>query len=313
VGVLSVRIGARSSRLSQAQTAIVSDLIKRGFGDSLALEFVPVKTLGDRLPPDAKRSLGVAGAKGAFTGDLETLLLDGKIDIAIHSMKDLTSDQTEGLVIGATPPRSDPRDALVTGNGGTIETLPRSARVGTSSLRRKAHLLKMRRDLEVVELHGNVDTRLRKVIEGGAHDLDAVVLAVAGLERIGEVARISQRFSIDEMVPAVGQGIIAVQMRKEDRNIAKVLTKIDDADTGLESRCERAFARRLGADCNVPVGGCAKVSGARIRMVGMLAKEDGSEFRKREVAGPSSDAVDLGARLAGELLEGARKHTGAAS
>jgi len=303
VGVLSVRIGARSSRLSQAQTTIVSDLIKTRFGDRLALQFVPVKTLGDRAPPAGKRGLGRAGAKGAFTGDIETLLLDGKIDIAIHSMKDLTSDQTEGLVIGATPPRSDPRDALVTSNGGTIRTLPKSARVGTSSLRRKAHLLKMRRDLEVVELHGNVDTRLRKVIEGGTRDLDAIVLAVAGLERIGEGARISQRFSIDEMVPAVGQGIIAVQMRKDDRDIAKVLTNIDDEVTGLESRCERAFAQRLGADCNVPVGGCARVSGAKIRMVGMLAKEDGSEFRQREVAGPSSEAVDLGTRLAGELLE----------
>jgi hydroxymethylbilane synthase len=313
VGVLSVRIGARSSRLSQAQTTIVSDLIKTRFGDRLALQFVPIKTLGDLAPPAGKRSLGRAGAKGAFTGDIETLLMDGKIDIAIHSMKDLTSDQTEGLVIGATPPRSDPRDALVTSNGGTIRTLPKSARVGTSSLRRKAHLLKMRRDLEVVELHGNVDTRLRKVIEGGARDLDAIVLAVAGLERIGEAARISQRFSIDEMVPAVGQGIIAVQMRKDDRDIAKVLKKIDDEVTGLESRCERAFAQRLGADCNVPVGGCARVSGAKIRMVGMLANEDGSQFRQREVAGPSSEAVDLGTRLAGELLEGAHKHRGAAS
>jgi hydroxymethylbilane synthase len=312
VGVLTVRIGARSSRLSQAQTAIVSDLIKERFGDRLTLEFVPVKTLGDLAPPAANRSLGRAGAKGAFTGDIEALLLDGKIDIAIHSMKDLTSDQTEGLTIGATPKRSDPRDALVTTDGKTIRTLPRSSRVGTSSLRRKAHLLKMRRDLEVVELHGNVDTRLRKVIEGDT-GLDAIVLAVAGLERIGEVARISQRFSIDEMVPAVGQGIIAVQMRKDDRDIAKVLAKIDDEVTGLESRCERAFAQRLGADCNVPVGGCARVSGAKIRMVGMLAKKDGSEFRQKEVAGPSSEAVDLGTKLAEELLEGARTRGGAAS
>jgi len=313
VDVLSVRIGARSSRLSQAQTAIVSDLIKRTFGPSLALEFVPVRTLGDRTPPVAKPSLSGAGAKRAFTGDIESLLLDGKIDIAVHSMKDLTSDQTEGLAIGATPPRSDPRDALIATNGGTIKTLPKGAKVGTSSLRRKAHLLKMRRDLEVVELHGNVDTRLRKVIDGGARDLDAIVLAVAGLERIGEDARISQKFSIDEMVPAIGQGIIAVQMRRDDRDIAKVLTKIDDEVTGLESRCERAFAQSLGADCNVPVGGCAIVSGAKIRMVGMLAKEDGSEFRQREVSGPSGEAVALGTKLAKELLEGARAHGRAAS
>ncbi|MDA4116219.1 MAG: hydroxymethylbilane synthase [Thaumarchaeota archaeon] len=307
MGVLSVRIGARSSRLSQAQTAIVSGLLKKSFGDVLALEFVPVKTLGDRVPP-AKRSSGLAGEKGAFTGDIEALLLDGRIDIAIHSMKDLTSDLTEGLAIGATPRRSDPRDALVTGKGGTIETLPTHARVGTSSLRRKAQLLKMRRDLEVVELHGNVDTRLRKLLAGDARDLDAIVLAVAGLERIGEAARISQRFSIDEMVPAAGQGIIAVQMRKGDRDIAKVLAKIDDEVTGLESRCERAFAQRLGVDCNVPVGGCARVSGVNIRMVGMLAKEDGSEFRRKKVAGPRSEAAELGKKLADELLSGAPAH-----
>jgi len=313
VGILRVRIGARSSRLSQAQAAIVSDLIKTRFVDDLALEFVPVKTLGDRTPPSAKRVLGSAGAKGAFTGDIETLLLDGKIDIAIHSMKDLTSDLTDGLEIGATPPRSDPRDALVTGNGDTLKTLPKRAKVGTSSLRRKAQLLKMRDDLDVVELHGNVDTRIRKVIEGGSRDLDAIVLAVAGLERIGEGTRISQTFSIDEMVPAVGQGIIAVQMRRGDRDIASVLSKIDDEVTGLESKCERAFAQRLGADCNVPVGGCARASGRTIRLVGMLAKEDGSEFRQKAVAGPGSEAVDLGRRLAEELLEGAPKRRGAAS
>jgi hydroxymethylbilane synthase len=311
VGVLTVRIGARSSRLSRAQTAIVSDLIRRRFGEGLALEFVPVKTLGDRLPPAAKRDKGQAGAKGAFTGDVEAMLLEGKIDIAIHSMKDLTSDETDGLAIGATPPRSDPRDALVSGSGGNLKTLPKSARIGTSSLRRKAQLLRMRPDLEVVELHGNVDTRLRKVVHGGARELDAVVLAVAGLERIGEGERISQTFSIDELVPAVGQGIVAVQMRRDDGEVAKILTEIDDEVTGLESRCERAFARRLGADCNVPVGGCARVAGAGIRLVGMMAKEDGSEFRRKAVSGPSGEAIALGTRLAEELLDGGRSRKAA--
>jgi len=313
VSVLSVRIGARSSRLSRAQADIVSDLMRERFGDGLALEFVPVKTLGDRRPPAAKSKLGQAGAKGAFTGYIEAMLLHGKIDIAIHSMKDLTSEGTDGLVIGATPPRSDPRDALVTGSGGTIATLPTGARVGTSSLRRKAELLKLRGDLDVVELHGNVDTRLRRVIGGGTHDLDAVVLAVAGLQRIGEGSRISQTFSIDEMVPAVGQGIIAVQMRRDDRDIERVLSQIDDEVTGLESQCERAFAQRLGADCNVPVGGCARVSGRRIKIVGMLAKMDGSEFKQKAVAGPSGEAVALGERLAEELLDGTPARRGAAS
>jgi hydroxymethylbilane synthase len=302
VGVLRVRIGARSSRLSRAQTSIVSDLIKKRFGDSLVLEFVPVKTLGDRLPPAAKQGLGRAGEKGAFTGDLEALLLDGKIDVAIHSMKDLPSELTEGLKLGATPPRSDPRDALVAEGGGTLTTLPKGARVGTSSLRRKAQLLKMRGDLEVVELHGNVDTRLRRVVDGGARDLDAIVLAVAGLERLGEVDRISQTFSIEEMVPALGQGIIAVQMRRGDNDVAKMLAKIDDKATGEESACERAFALRLGADCNMPVGGCARLSGQRITMVGMVAKEDGRDYRRRAISGPRSGAASLGAKLAEDLL-----------
>jgi hydroxymethylbilane synthase len=312
VGVLRVRIGARSSRLSQAQTRIVSDLLRKSFGESLALQVIPVRTLGDRLPPGSRIS-GRAGAKGAFTGDIEALLLAGKIDIAIHSMKDLASDQTDGLAIGATPPRGDPRDALVAVADRTIKTLPRGAKVGTSSLRRKAQLLNMRRDLEVVELHGNVDTRLRRVLESEPGGLDAIVLAVAGLERIGDGARVSQRFSIDEMVPAVGQGVIAVQMRQDDRDISKLLTKIDDEVTGLESRCESAFAHRLGVDCNVPVGGCARVSGTKIRMVGILANGDGSELRRREVAGHASEAAELGSRLAEELLEGPPSSRRAAS
>ena len=305
MGLLSVRIGARSSRLSQAQTATVSDLMRRRFGERLALELITVKTLGDRLPPEARRSRGQAGAKGAFTGDIEALLLKGEIDVAVHSMKDLTSDLTHGLAIGATPPRSDPRDALIASDDKTIETLPKGAKVGTSSLRRKAQLLGMRRDLEVVELHGNVDTRLRTVVgsdQAANHGLDAIVLAVAGLERLGEGARISQTFSIDQMVPAVGQGIIAVQMRRDDRDMARILSQIDDEATALESSCERAFAQRLGVDCYVPVGGCARASGAKIRLVGMMANEDGTGMRRKAVGGDSSDAIALGTRLAEELL-----------
>jgi hydroxymethylbilane synthase len=306
VGPLSVRIGARSSRLSQAQTATVSDLIRKRFGGRLALELITVKTLGDRLPPEARRRRGQAGAKGAFTGDIEALLLKGEIDVAVHSMKDLTSDLTQGLTIGATPPRSDPRDALIASGGKTIETLPKGAKVGTSSLRRKAQLLGMRRDLKVVELHGNVDTRLRSVVGSdrapAIRGLDAVVLAVAGLERLGESARITQTFSVDEMVPAVGQGIIAVQMRRDDRDMARVLSQIDDEATALESSCERAFAQRLGVDCYVPVGGCAKASGAKMTIVGMMANEDGTGMRRKAIGGDSSDAVSLGTKLAEELL-----------
>lgn len=318
MGALKVRVGARSSKLSQAQIGIVASLLRDRFGDGLALEFVQVRTKGDRQQGVARMAVGQAGAKGAFTADIENLLLRGEIDIAVHSMKDLTSELSEGLAIGATPPRRDPRDALITSKGETIETLAKGARIGTSSLRRKAQLLKLRQDLEVVELHGNVDTRIRKVAgndgrDGGNRDLDAIVLAVAGLERIGENSRISQTFSIDEMVPAVGQGIIAVQMRRGDREIGEVLSQIDDNAARVESECERAFARRVGADCYVPIGGCARVSGRTIRIVGMMAKEDGSELRRNAVDGPSEDAVAIGRRLAEALLGGADEPRGAAS
>lgn len=297
-----MRIGARTSRLSRAQTAVVSDLLERQFGDDLELEFVPVKTLGDRRPPE-ERGEGRAGAKGSFTGDLEGLLLAGKIDLAVHSLKDMTSEGAPGLSLGATPTRGDPRDALVTTHGERIEALPKRARVGTSSLRRKAQLLKLRGDIEVTEIHGNVDTRLEKlgVGEGG---FDAVVLAAAGLARLGEAARISQTFSIDEMVPAVGQGVIAVQMRDGDREVAKALSRIDDETTRVESRCEVAFARRLGADCTVPVGGCARASGKTLRVVGMLAGEDGKGMRRASLSGRAEEAPELGRRLAEALLEG---------
>lgn len=302
MSLLRLRIGARTSRLAQAQTSIVSGLIEERFGDDVEVEIVPVRTLGDRLPPAAKSRLGKAGAKGAFTADIETMLLDGKIDVAVHSMKDMTSEETQGLAIGATPPRSDPRDVLVS-EGKTIKSLPARASVGTSSLRRKVQLLRMRPDLEVVELHGNVDTRLRRVASEAGR-LDGIVLAAAGLERIGEGERISQTFTVEEMVPAVCQGIIAVQIRRNDREVGRVLSRIDDEVAALESSCERAFAKRLGADCNVPVGGCASLSGRRIKMTGMVSNEDGSDYVRRSVSADRSEAAALGRRLAEELLEG---------
>ncbi|HUI01315.1 MAG TPA: hydroxymethylbilane synthase [Nitrososphaerales archaeon] len=295
----TLRIGARSSKLSMSQASIVSGLVREKFGRRFELELVKVKTLGDRLVT-ANEALGNTG-KGAFTGDLETMLLEEKIDIAVHSMKDLQSKETDGLKIGATPPRSDPRDALVSGDGGALSSLRKHARIGTSSLRRRVQLLKLRNDLEVVELHGNVDTRIRKLSDNRT-DLDAVVLAAAGLDRLGEAARISQTFSIDEMVPAVGQGIIAVQMRRDDKKTEAIVSRIDDKDARLESVCERAFAKRLGADCNVPVGGCARVSDQTINMVGMVANEDGSGFVRTAASGRRSDAAKVGRDLAEGLL-----------
>lgn len=298
---MKLRVGARSSKLSLAQTSLVSGLLKESLGDEVVLELIKVKARGDRAPPAAKRP-GDAGAKGAFTGDLESMLIAGEIDVAVHSMKDLPSEETDGLAIGATPKRADPRDALVTRGGGTLETLTRGSKVGTSSLRRRAQLLEMRPDIEVVELHGNVDTRLRRIEEAPADGLQGIVLAAAGLSRLGEESRISQVFGVDEMVPAVGQGTIAVQVRYGDTDVRNALSGIDDEPTRVESLAERALARRLGADCNVPVGGCARVEGRMVRLVGMMAEADGSALRRRSLSGPLGRAVSLGESLADSLL-----------
>ncbi len=255
-----------------------------------------VKTLGDRLPPERRAS---RDGKRAFTGELENMLLKDEVDIAVHSMKDLPSKLAGGLTIGATPPRGDPRDALLSNHGHGIERLPRGARVGTGSLRRKAQLLRLRGDLKVVPLHGNVPTRIEKLASG----LDAIVLALAGLERIGEEKRVSQIFSIDQMVPAVGQGIIAVEMKKRDTRVAKILSKIDNGLARAESNCERAFIERLGGDCYVPVGGCARASNDRIQVVGMIASTDGREIVKESLRSTPSEASSLGRLLATELLE----------
>jgi hydroxymethylbilane synthase len=288
-------VGSRPSKLSQAQTTMVVKLLKQT-SPGVIVDISLVKTRGDRLPPE-RRSL--TDGKRAFTGELEKMLLKNEIDIAVHSMKDLPSRLTSGLTIGATPPRGDPRDALLSNNRRTIRTLPLGARVGTSSLRRKAQLLRAREDLEVVPLHGNVDTRITKMVS----NLDAVVLAVAGLRRLGEEKRISQIFSINQMVPAVGQGMIAVQMKKKDTRMARILSKIDDSLARAESSCERAFIERLGGDCYVPVGGCARASTGSIRFVGLIATPDGKKIVKKSLRSIPAEAASLGRRLAGELLE----------
>ena len=285
-----LRVGARSSKLSQAQTSMVVDLIQKS-SRGLEIEMVPVKTSGDRSGP--------TGGKGAFTLDIERLLLKNEIDVAVHSMKDLPSKITDGLEIGATPPRGDRRDALLSRDGKTISALSRGAKVGTGSLRRRAQLMRMRPDLEVVEIRGNIDTRIGKM----AYGYDAIVLAAAGIERIGETRRISQFFSVDEMVPAACQGTIAVEMRKDDALVGDVLSKIDDGAARIESSCERAFVEKLGGDCYVPVGGCATVSKASIKMVGLIASGDGSILVTRSAEAPSRDAVSLGQRVAESLLE----------
>ncbi len=273
----------------------------RGRFEETTFDLVPISTRGDTSGP----ARGIpGGAKGAFTSDIESMLLQGEIDLAVHSMKDLPNELPDGLEIGATPKRGDPRDGLLTNHGETFLTLPQHAHVGTGSIRRKAQLLSMRSDIEVVELSGNVDTRIRKLASG----YDAVVLAVAGLERIGEAGRVSQVFSIDEMVPSVCQGVIAVEVRKGDQEAARLASAIDDGPTRLEASCERAFSRAVGGDCDVPVGGCARADGAgSVTAHGMIASEDGKRVVKKKLSAASANASELGRRLAEELLQAGGK------
>lgn len=291
-----LRLGARGSRLSRAQTQLVVEMLTRSV-PGLEVEVVPVRTAGDRLPPERR---GALDGKTAFTGDIDSLLAKGELDAAVHSMKDLPADLLDGLEIGATPPRGDPRDAMVSLRGERLLELPRGDRVGTSSLRRRAQLLHVRPDISVVDLHGNVETRLRKMDQLG---LGAIVLAAAGLDRLSESSRVTQLLSLSEMVPAPGQAVLAVEVRKGDGEVAKMVHSIDDHGTSQEASCERAFTRSVGGDCFVPVGACARVRGDEMTVSGLIASPDGRRVVRKTLSSGSEDAERLGRKLGEELLE----------
>jgi hydroxymethylbilane synthase len=288
-----IRIGTRGSRLALAQAQMVADMLKSR-NPAMVVELVSIRTAGDVMPPERRRN---ADGKTAFTKEIEESLLRGDIDLAVHSAKDIPSEMDGRLVLAATPPRGDHRDALVSRLA--FEELPRGARIGTSSVRRKAQLLRLRSDVEVVEVHGNVETRIGKVGRGG---LDGVVLAAAGLARIGLEGSVTRYFEVGEMVPAPCQGIIAVEARRGDSKSLSAAVKIDDAVTHKALVCERAFSSALGGDCYVPIGAYAEVKGGRIELTGLVASPDGREVHVRKM-GPGEDPVELGERLARALIE----------
>ncbi len=253
--------------------------------------------MGDTLPHDRLKDVD---GKSAFTGDLDKNLAEGKVDAVVHSMKDLPSELDPRLTIAATPERGDARDAFVSKSGGSIQSLHGGDKVGTSSVRRQAQLLRLRPDIKVVELHGNIGTRLER-LEGG--DLSGIVLAAAGLQRLGLGSRISQTFGTDEIVPAVCQGTMAVEARKDDLQTRALLEKIDDPPTRASSECERAFAAALGGDCNVPLGAFAAIQSGTLRAIGMVADPAGNEMARAEAAGPPGEAVALGRSLAAMVEE----------
>src|SRR2546425_1311359 len=293
-----IRLGTRSSPLALAQAAAVAEGLRRL---SAEVEIVPMKTEGDRL---FGARLAEVGGKGLFVRELEEALAEGAIDAAVHSLKDLPAEQPDGLALAAFPEREDPRDVVVTPGGGSLEDLPKAAVVGTSSLRRRAFALAIRPDLVVEPIRGNVDTRLRKLTTGAC---DALILAAAGLSRLGLHPAHVTPLAPDRFVPAVGQGILGIEVRRDDGSTMRLVHALDHTETRICALAERAFLRRLGASCTTPMAGHAVVSrsevGARLTMTAVVASEDGRRILRAEAAGAPEDAERLGRGLAEGLLE----------
>lgn len=287
-------IGTRGSALALRQTALVSDALRQTL-PGIKIEVRTVRTEGD-VRQDV--SLEAFGGQGVFVRDIETLLLRGEIDLAVHSLKDMPATLPEGLALGAVLARGDPRDALVTSGGQGLEDLREGARVGTDSRRRAVQLLALRPDLKIESIRGNVDTRIAKVDAG---EYDAVVLAVAGLDRLGKQARLSRVFSVDEMLPAVGQAVLAVECRADDTDMMETLAAIDHTQTRHAITAERAYLQRLGAGCRLPVAAYADAAAGGLRLRALLATEAGTIYRE-EATGPAGSAESLGRGLAESLL-----------
>jgi hydroxymethylbilane synthase len=290
-----LRIATRKSQLALWQAEHVAALLRRAH-PGLEVELVPIVTQGDRIQD---RTLAAIGGKGLFIKELEVALEEQRADIAVHSMKDLPGDLPEGLTIAAVLERADARDALLTVSAGGLEDLPRGARVGTSSLRRQAQLLAARPDLKVETLRGNVDTRLRRLDAG---DLDAIVLACAGLIRLGLESRITARLDPKICLPAVAQGVIGIECRRADSRTLERVAVLNHQDTRSVMDAERAFAHRLGGSCQSPIAAHARLEGQRLRLEGLVAEPDGSRLLRDTLSGGIDDPAGLGARLAERIL-----------
>lgn len=261
------------------------------------VELVTIKTTGDKI---LDSPLSKVGGKGLFVKEIEEALLRREVDLAVHSMKDIPAELPKGLTLAAFPEREDPRDALISSGGKTLEELPRRARIGTGSLRRVAQLLHHRPDLDLVALRGNVDTRLRKLEAGELH---AIVLAAAGLRRLGFAHLITQTLSPDRILPAIGQGALGLEVRKDDSRIRQVLAFLNHEATETTVKCERAFLRELGGGCQVPIAAFARLDARCLRLEGLVAELDGAKIYRDEITGEKEKADELGSTLARRLLD----------
>lgn len=292
----TLRIATRQSRLALWQAEHVAALLRTAH-PSLKVELVPMTTQGDRI---LDRPLANIGGKGLFIKELELAMSEHRADIAVHSMKDVPSELPPGMMLAAMLTRADPRDAFVSLRHKTFASLPPGARIGTSSLRRQCQLKQARPDLELVTLRGNVDTRLRKLEE---EQFDAIILAAAGLTRLGLENRITQYFDAQDSVPAVGQGIIGIECRADDTKNIAFVRALNDAQAWQCCMAERAFAHRLEGSCQSPIAGFATLQGDRLQLHGVIGSPDGREMYRGSNSGPLEDAQNIGVALAEKLLK----------
>jgi hydroxymethylbilane synthase len=284
-----LRLGTRGSPLAMVQARTVRARLAAALGcDEAAIEIVIIRTTGDAIQD---RPLAEEGGKGLFTKEIEEALLDGRVDLAVHSAKDMPTLLPPGLMLAACLEREDPRDVFISGKAASLTDLPQGASLGTTSPRRQAIAKRLRPDLRIVPMRGNVETRLRKLADG---ECDATILALAGLKRLGLERHAAKIMSVDEFLPAAGQGAIGIEVREDDSHVRDILARIDDADTSTALACERAFLAVLDGTCKTPIAGHATLSGSMLQLRGLIAKPDGSAAYETAVAGGRDAAIKIG-------------------
>ncbi|MFO7986896.1 MAG: hydroxymethylbilane synthase [Desulfatiglandaceae bacterium] len=290
-----LRIGTRGSKLALKQSQWVKEQLESRHPD-LQVELITIKTTGDKI---LDAPLNRIGGKGLFVKEIEDALLQGEVDVAVHSMKDVPAQLPEPLTLSTFPVRESPNDAFISIEFSDLDALPMEATVGTSSLRRGAQLLHMRPDLHLLSLRGNVDTRLGKLEQG---EVQAVILAAAGLRRMGLAHRITQMIPFEQMLPAIGQGALGLEIRREDGQTTARLNSLNHEPTQAQIKAERAFLKRLEGGCQVPIGGLARIQGERLVFEGMVAELDGSTIYRDTLSGEKDQAEEIGNALAQRLI-----------
>lgn len=291
----TIKIGTRGSQLALWQANWVkSELEKKNAG--LAVEIIKIKTTGDKI---LDVPLAKVGGKGLFVKEIEEALLRGDIHLAVHSMKDVPTDLPKELHLSAITEREDPRDALISKDKRLFNELPERARIGTSSLRRQAQLLHIRHDFRIQQLRGNLDTRIRKLT---TEDLDAIIVAAAGVRRMGWQDKITEYLSIDDSLPAIGQGALGIECRIDDKEINNLLEPFNHHETSVCVKAERAFLKKLEGGCQVPIAAYGIIKDKKINLMGLVSSVDGTEMHKEKIEGRLEDAEKIGIELAGKLL-----------